>query len=145
MLLQCAVGVDKSVIAPHLEGNVGYSNGLGRPPGSSRVLVLSHVDGVEVLSQGHEEIAVVGILLGDAKPEDVTVERLGPLKVRHPQLHMTDLLEPDRGTHPPSLPRVTLPQPRPEPKAASPVLASPVVPTRCSGGHDGNVPTLYGH
>ena len=38
---------------------------------------------------------MLGILLGDAKAEDVTVESLGPLEVRHPELDMAELLEPD--------------------------------------------------
>jgi hypothetical protein len=50
---------------------------------------------VEVLPQRHEQVAVFGILLSDAEAEDVTVKGLGPLEVRHPELDMAELLEPD--------------------------------------------------
>jgi hypothetical protein len=35
---------------------------------------------------------VLGILLGDAEAEDVTIEGLGTLQVRNPELDMAELL-----------------------------------------------------
>jgi hypothetical protein len=54
--------------------------------------MLRHVQRMEIFPQGHEQVAVLGILLGDAKAEDVTVEGLGPLEVRDAELDMAELL-----------------------------------------------------
>ncbi len=38
---------------------------------------------------------MLGILLGNAEAENVTVKGFGPLEVRHSELDMAELLEPD--------------------------------------------------
>jgi hypothetical protein len=54
--------------------------------------VLFHVECVEVFPQRHEQVAVLGILFGNAEAENITIEGLGPLKVRHPELDVSELL-----------------------------------------------------
>jgi hypothetical protein len=74
---------------------MGDAEGPGRTPGGLGAFVLRHVQCVEVFPQGHEQVAVLGVLFGNAKAEDVTVEGFGPLEVRHPKLDMSELLELD--------------------------------------------------
>ncbi len=45
---------------------------------------------MKAVAQRHEDSAVLGVLLGDEKAQDVAVEALGGFLVAHPQQHMAD-------------------------------------------------------
>jgi hypothetical protein len=97
VLEQAAIGLTQRPITRHLEGDVGETERPGRTPARLRVFVLCHVQRVKVLTERHEQVAMLGILLGDAEAEDITVEGLGPLEIRHSELDMSELFEPDHG------------------------------------------------
>jgi hypothetical protein len=75
-----------------LEGDVGNAEWPPWAPRRLWAFVLRHVQCVEVFPQGHEQVAVLGILFGNAKAEDVAVKSLGPLEVCHTKLDMSELL-----------------------------------------------------
>jgi hypothetical protein len=50
---------------------------------------------MEAITQGHEHTAVLWILLGDAKPQDVAVEPLLGCLVDDPQQNVTDTAQVD--------------------------------------------------
>ena len=74
MQKQGPVSLPQRLVARHLEGDVSDTERPFRASRRLRVFVLRHVQGVEVLAQGHEQVAMLGILLGDAEAEDIAVE-----------------------------------------------------------------------
>jgi hypothetical protein len=52
--------------------------------------VLADIKCVKTLAQRHENAAMLGLFLGDPKPEYVAVEPLGGLLVGDPQEHVAD-------------------------------------------------------
>src|SRR5262249_47896814 len=72
---QRAVRLSQRFVVGHLKGDVGDAERPGWTSGSFRAFVRRHVQGVEVLPQRHEQVAVLGILLGNPEAEHVTVKR----------------------------------------------------------------------
>jgi hypothetical protein len=52
--------------------------------------MLPDVEGVEILTQGHKDAAMIRVLLGNPKPEHVAVEALRSLLVGDPQIDVAD-------------------------------------------------------
>ena len=71
--------------------------------------MLADVEGVEVVAQGHEHPAVIGVFLGDRKAQHIAVEALGGLVVGDPQIDVADGLQLDHGGLP-NLVRATAPR-----------------------------------
>jgi hypothetical protein len=73
--------------------------------------MLADVERVKVIAEGHEHAAVVGVFLGDQKPEHIAVEPFGSLLVGDPQIDVADACQFDDVGYPISrlliLPRVS--------------------------------------
>src|SRR5688572_16639432 len=57
------------------------------------VRVAEDVDRVEVIAQGHEDAAVLGVLFGDVEAEDVAVEVAGALLVDDTERDVADAFD----------------------------------------------------
>ena len=66
-----------------------------RPWRILRCGVLCDVECMKAVAQSHEHTAVLGVLLGDAKPEHVTIESLRRFLVDDPQQHVADTAQVD--------------------------------------------------
>ena len=69
--------------------------------------MLADVEGMEILAQGHEHAAVIRVLLGDRKAENVTIEPLRNLLVGDPQIDVADTLELDHPILPDRIPTLS--------------------------------------
>ena len=77
LALEMGVGLAQRRVARHLEGDVDQPHfaALGAPR-LGRGGVLRQVERVKPVAQRHKDAAVLGVLLGDAKPEDIAVKPL---------------------------------------------------------------------
>src|SRR5271166_2414821 len=91
---EVSVGLAQGRIAADLESDVSEPD---LPPLRSLrgfgSRMLSDVERVEIVAQGHEHAAVLGVFLGDNEPEQIAVEPLRDLLVGDPQIDVADALQ----------------------------------------------------
>ena len=69
---------------------------LRAPRGFGRRM-LTDVNGVKVVTQGHKHAAVLRVFFGDHKAEQVAIEPLRDLLVDAPKIDVADAFQLDRG------------------------------------------------
>src|SRR5207244_4127262 len=91
---EMSVGVAQGGVAADLKGDVAEPDLTAlralRPFGRR---MLANVEGVEVVAQGHEHAAVLGIFFGDHKAEHIAVKPLRDLLVGDPQIDVADAFQ----------------------------------------------------
>src|SRR5271169_1331782 len=88
-LNQMGIGFAQRRVAADLEGDVGEPDlSALRTRSIIGRGMLPDVEGMEILTQGHKDAAMIRVLLRDPEPEHIAVEPLRSLLVGDPQIHV---------------------------------------------------------